>query len=120
MAWQALQQAFKQRGLTPPEIAVQSSDFSLRAAMIGTSELVGFSSERIMRAGLKRYGLKTLRLKEWSWRRSVGIRYRKEAYLPTPARELIRVLKDIGRKVDDASPLRGNVNAANTTRAFGR
>jgi DNA-binding transcriptional LysR family regulator len=90
---QWLQQAFADLGLPPPRVAVTSRSQALRFELVGASDLLGFAEEANVNKGAKRYGLKTLAVTGLTWRRSVGVMYRKDAYLSPAASRLVDILK---------------------------
>lgn len=99
-AWRGLRQAFEQRGLSPLRIALQTTSTVLRFPVIASSDLVGFSSTPVVRQAAPRYRLTVLPVKEWKWRRSVGVMYRKDAYRAPAALRFIEILKSTAGRID--------------------
>jgi DNA-binding transcriptional LysR family regulator len=93
MAQQWLRRAFEERGLPPPQIAVESRSVRLRFQALASSELLDFTSRSVFEQGAPLFRLTQLRVTDLSWRRPVGVIYRKDAYLPPAARRLVEILK---------------------------
>jgi DNA-binding transcriptional LysR family regulator len=90
---QRLRQAFQDYGLPAPVLAIESRSVRIRFESVARSELLDFTSRLAFEHAAPRYGLKEIPVKELEWRRPVGVMYRKEAYLPPPARKLIEILR---------------------------
>jgi DNA-binding transcriptional LysR family regulator len=60
--------------------------------------LLGFTSREVLR-GAARFKLKEVPIKELTWRRQVGVIYRKDAYLSPAARRFIDILKSAAQKM---------------------
>jgi DNA-binding transcriptional LysR family regulator len=61
--------------------------------MVASSDLLGFVSERVVRAADPKLRLAVLQVERMAWRRRVGTSYRKDAYLSPAARQFIATLK---------------------------
>lgn len=88
-----------ENGLPAPSIAVEARSLRVRLLMWGCSNLLGISSRRVLRREAKAHGLVQLPVKGLTWRRPVGIIYRKEGYLPQAARRLVQSLKEAGQSL---------------------
>ena len=96
---QMLPRAFEDRGLPPPQVAVDTRSIRLRLHTWASSALLGFTSRRLLQQAASRFRLKELPVKELTWRRPVGVIYRKEAYLSPAARRLIEILKATAKEI---------------------
>jgi DNA-binding transcriptional LysR family regulator len=85
--------AFEESGLRHPHIAIRTSYLPLRDQMVAHSNLLGLSSRRYLRQIARRFNVVEIPVPELSWKRTVGISYRKNAYLSPVARRFIEVLK---------------------------
>lgn len=83
----------------PPRIALQATSLTLRIPVVASSDLLGLSSIPVVRQAAPRYRLTILPVKEWSWHRSVGITWRKDAYLTAVARRFIEILKTTAKVI---------------------
>lgn len=91
---QVVERAFRQAGLPPPRVAVESRSLPTREIALANSRTLGFLSRRALKqtcAGRNR--LIELPVKELVWPVSIGAMYRKDAYLPRAAQRLIEVLR---------------------------
>ena len=95
---QRLRQAFQDYGLPAPVLAIESRSVRIRFESVARSELLDFTSRLAFEHAAPRYGLKEIPVKELAWRRPVGVIYRREAYLPPPARRLIDILRSAAPK----------------------
>ena len=98
LPWHWLHRAFSDRGLPPPKVTVETRSIRLRVQTVATSNLLGFISKRNLRQTGPGFHLKELPVKEVTWRRTVGVIYRKEGYLSPAARRLIEILKIAARE----------------------
>jgi DNA-binding transcriptional LysR family regulator len=90
---QLLVQAFTERGLPVPRFALQTRSVRLRLQIISASMLLGFGARRGVDIAASDFRLKVLPVKELTLPRSVGVMYRKGAYLAPSAKRLIELLK---------------------------
>jgi len=97
-AWQWLLRAFADHGLLPPKITLETSSILIKLQAVASSDLLGFTSRRVLRQVALRLRLVDLRVKELAWTVRVGIRYRKDAYLSPAAHRFIEILKGTSRK----------------------
>lgn len=90
---QLLVRAFTDRGLPAPRFILQSRAVRLRLQMVASTDLLGFGPKRVVDMAAASLRLKALRVEELTLPRSVGVMYRKGAYLPPAATRLIQLLK---------------------------
>ncbi len=84
---------FQDNGLPPPKVAVQTRSLRLRLLIWSSTNLLGFNSKRVIQHAAPRFRLKEIPLKELTWRRPLGVIYRKDAYLSPSTRRFIEILK---------------------------
>jgi len=92
LSWIAIHRAFEDHGLTAPRVAVAITASTIRMGVVATSDLLGFASWRVLRGAGTRFPLARLRIEKLSWARTVGVSYRKDAYLSPAARRFIDIL----------------------------
>jgi DNA-binding transcriptional LysR family regulator len=94
---QRLHRAFRDNGLEPPRVALESRSMSLKLEAAANSDLLMYMS----RVLAKRFGaLQVLPVEELYWVRSIGVIHRKEPYLSPAVRRFIEILT---RVTSDAS-----------------
>jgi len=98
LSWKSVHRAFEDHGLPPPRIAFATSSAPVRVQTVASSDLVSFSSRRVLQPVWRQSSLVELRVKELAWKRSVGVSYRKNAYLSPAARRFIDILKSTARE----------------------
>jgi DNA-binding transcriptional LysR family regulator len=99
VSWKWLQHAFKEQGLPPPRLAMDSNSAWVRLLTIASSELLGFSSRRFVTQIASHFPLTILPVRESTWARRIGVIYRKDAYLPPALVRLTEILKSTARKL---------------------
>jgi len=99
LSQQWLTQAFLERGLAPPKIAVEARSLSMRLRTWATSDLLGFCPRRVLNDSSNALRLRELPINELTWRRPVGVLTRKEAYLSPAARRFLELLRAYASKV---------------------
>jgi DNA-binding transcriptional LysR family regulator len=97
LPWHWLFRAFQDRGLPPPQVAFETRSIRLRLQTVASSRLVGFLARRIVGEAAARFRLKVFSIKGVTWRRPVGVIFRKDAYLSPAARRFIEILKATAR-----------------------
>ena len=90
---QRLQKAFHDRGLPPPQTAIEARSLQLRLQAIATSNLLGYLPRRILKRAAS-LGLKELPVPQVVWRRSVGVIYREGGYLSPAAKRFMDILRN--------------------------
>jgi len=77
------------------------SSFRLNARSLddlAVSSHLGFLAKRVIEQAAPRFRLKTLPVKDVTWRRPICVIYRKDAYLSPAARRFIEVLKAVAKE----------------------
>ena len=95
---QRLRRLFLERGLPPPDVAVETRSLRLRLQLVASSRLLDYTAHGVYLSARKRFRLKVLPVKELAWRRPVSVVYREGAYLSPTARQLIASIKATARK----------------------
>ena len=90
---QHLYQAFRDRGLPLPQVAVEARSIRVRAQICATTKLLCFVARRTVRQVAPNVRLTELKVPDLAWRRAVGVIYREDAYVSAAARRLIETLK---------------------------
>ena len=72
---------------------------SFRNELLTTSDLVGFTSRRVVKRSAATYGVVALNVKELNYSRGIGLFYRKTAYLSPAALRFIDILRAKARKL---------------------
>jgi DNA-binding transcriptional LysR family regulator len=93
LSWKRVHRVFEDHGLPPPRIALLTASARVRVQTVAASDLVSFSSRRVLQPIWRQFPLTELRVNELAWKRSVGVSYRKGAYLSPAARRFIEILK---------------------------
>jgi DNA-binding transcriptional LysR family regulator len=96
---QGLYQAFQQRGLQPPRIAVETRLQRLRLQTWASTDLLGYVSRRVLLQAARGFRLKELPIKELAWRCPFGVIYREGGYLSPAARRFIEILKATAKEI---------------------
>jgi DNA-binding transcriptional LysR family regulator len=93
MARQAVEASFREQGLPPPTVVIESnSSIASLMSVVRSTDLLGMIGESTLKhpAGA---GLRALRLHEARWPRVVGITTRRSAYLSPIAVRFIELLQ---------------------------
>lgn len=93
LAQQRLRRTFLEHGLPPPRVAVETRSLRLRLQIVGSSDLLDYTSRGVFLKASEGFGLKVLPVKELRWRRPVGLVYREGAYLSPAVRQFIASIK---------------------------
>jgi DNA-binding transcriptional LysR family regulator len=101
---QRLRRAFQEKGLPPPQIAVEARSLRIRLQIWAGTDLLGYVSRRVLQRSAQQLRLRELPVRELAWRRSVGVIYRKDAYLSPAARRFIEILKAAAKGVAAEKP----------------
>jgi DNA-binding transcriptional LysR family regulator len=94
-----LRRAFEDRGLPAPRITLETGSLMLRLHAIAASDLLGYVPKTSVTENQSRLRLVELRVRELAWRRPLGVRYRKDAYLSPTARRFIEILKATAKEI---------------------
>src|SRR5262245_12030048 len=103
---QRLHEVFRDNGLEPPRVAVESRSLSLRRQVSANSDLLMFTSRAVVARRLGTGTFHVLPVKELHWRRSVGVIHRKEPYMSPAVRRFIDILKRVAPSAPAAPPAR--------------
>jgi DNA-binding transcriptional LysR family regulator len=105
---QRLHQVFRDNGLEPPRVALESRLLSLRVQAAANAGLLMYSSRSVAtRFGTGDIALRALPVPELRWVRSVGVLHRAEPYLSPAVRRFIEILTRItSGTAREAVPLR--------------
>jgi len=90
---QRLNEVFRDHGLPPPKIALESRSAALRLRTVVSSGLLDFTSEAVIRQVQRDFAVTTLQVPELSMRRPVGAIRRKETYLPPIVQRMLDTLR---------------------------
>jgi DNA-binding transcriptional LysR family regulator len=90
---QRLHEAFRDNGLAPPRVALESRLLSLRAEAVANSDLLMYTTRTVTTRFATR--LQVLPVKELRWVRSVGVLHREEPYLSPAVRRFVEILTRI-------------------------
>ncbi|MGZ8263195.1 MAG: LysR family transcriptional regulator substrate-binding protein [Burkholderiales bacterium] len=88
-----LRQAFEERGLPAPRIALVSDLVTFRLRAVASSDLLGIAVKPNIQEAATRFRLQILPVKRTDWVRRVAVAYRKDKYLSPAARRFIEILK---------------------------
>ena len=97
--WRRLQRVFESKGLPYPQVVMRTSHLPLRDDMVASSNMLGFSSRRVLRQVAKRHAVVELPVKELTSMRPVSVSYRKSAYLSPAARRFIEMLQAAAKEI---------------------
>ena len=93
LSWQQMYRAFADNGLPPPRVAMEANFRMVRMQVIAKSGILGFIPRWELEQSANRSRLVELPVKELAWKRTLGVRYRRDAYLSPAARKFIEILK---------------------------
>jgi DNA-binding transcriptional LysR family regulator len=99
LPWHWLCRAFQERGQPPPRVAFETRSIRLRLQIVAASSHLGFLAKRVIRQAAPHFRLKELPVKGVTWRRPIGVIYRKDAYLSPAARRFIEILKATAKEI---------------------
>jgi len=103
LSWKRVHRVFEDNNLPPPRIAFETTFSLIRVQAIASSDLLSFSSRRVLQQSWRHFPLAKLRVKELAWNRTVGVSYRKDAYLSPVARRFIEILKVTAKDISAKS-----------------
>jgi DNA-binding transcriptional LysR family regulator len=87
-----LARLFQENHLSLSQVVVQARPMRLRLSISATTRLLGYTTRSVLQQASE-FRLKEVPIKELTWRRPVGVIYRKDAYLSPAARHFIDILK---------------------------
>ena len=99
LSWQQIYRAFADNGLPPPRVAMEANFRLSRLQAVAQSGLLGFIPRWEMKQSAQRSRLVEIPVKELAWTRTLGVRYRKDAYLLPAARKFIEILKSEAKRL---------------------
>ena len=105
LSWQQVYRAFADNGLPPPHVAMEANFRLIRLRVISQSGLIGFVPRWELEQATQNLKLVEIPVKELAWKRTLGVRYRKDAYLSPAARKFIEILKSEAAKLRGTSAL---------------
>jgi DNA-binding transcriptional LysR family regulator len=85
--------AFSDNGFPPPRVVMEANFRLVRLQVVAQSGLLSFIPRWELTQSAKRFRLVEIPVKELAWSRQLGVRYRKDAYLPPVARKFTEILK---------------------------
>lgn len=88
-----LREAFEERGLPSPEVALYSNSMWVRLLAVESSDLLGVSAKRVFEHVKARARLVELPVAELTGVWHVGVKYRKDGYFSPAARRFIEILR---------------------------
>lgn len=91
--------ALQDRGRNALHYVVQTSSLTFRDQLVANTDLLGTSSKRLLREIKARHRVVELPIRGFNVRRSVGVLYRKDAYLSPAARQFIKILKTTAKSI---------------------
>lgn len=93
LSWQQVYRAFADNGLPPPHVAMEANFRLIRMRAISRSGLLGFTPRWELQQAARQPNLVEIPVKELAWKRTLGVRYRRDAYLSPAARKFIEILE---------------------------
>mgnify|MGYP003340209247 FL=1 len=93
LSWRQVYRAFADNGFPPPRVVMEANFRLIRLRMIAKSDLLGFVPKWELQQGMRQLNLVEIPVKELAWKRTLGVRYRRDAYLSPAARKFIEILK---------------------------
>jgi DNA-binding transcriptional LysR family regulator len=94
-----LQRAFAKSGLPPPKIGAEINSMQFRRELLPSTDFLTLGPRRFFSGGAARSGLVELPVKGLSSRRSIGLCYRKDAYLSPLVWRFIEILKATAKEL---------------------
>lgn len=85
--------AFEDAGLPPPNIMIETTFLPIRYELVAMSDLLSFGSTRLVQYVAARSRIRELHVNGLAFTSSLGVYFRKDAYLPPVAKRLIEILK---------------------------
>lgn len=93
LSWRQVHRAFADAGLSTPRVVMEANFRLVRFHTIAETELLGYFPTWEMKQSAQHFSLVEIPIKELAWKRLLGVRYRKGAYLSPVARKFIEILK---------------------------
>jgi DNA-binding transcriptional LysR family regulator len=98
-----LHEKFRDDGLGPPNIALEARSAALRLRTVASSHLLDWTSRKVVEQSALASEVKILPIEELTWRRPVGLIYRRENYLPPAVSRFIEILKASAKEMTQSS-----------------
>jgi len=95
---QWLEHTFKQHGLPPPEVRIETNQILYLPMLIEENELLSFISRRHLSP---KGSLREVKLRQVAWRRDFAISFRRDSYLSPAADRIIKTLLTRGAALFD-------------------
>jgi DNA-binding transcriptional LysR family regulator len=95
--------ALQDRGRNALRYVVQTSSLPFRDQLVANTDLLGTSSKRLLQQIKARHRVVELPIKGFKVKRSVGVFYRRDAYLSPVARQFISILKATAENIASES-----------------
>ena len=92
--------AFERQGLVPGVVALETNSTLLRLCTVAATAFLWFAPRRSLQVAPPGIALTELPVAALAWRRTVGISYRKGAYLSPAALRLIGIFKSVAREMN--------------------
>ncbi len=93
-----LEQRWREAGISPPAATVEADSIATLLGIVAASDLVTFASWSTIRHSALHPALQPLAGSTLKWRRKLGATYRDGGYLPSAARKVIDLLRDVARR----------------------
>lgn len=90
---------FEERGLRFPTVAMEAAPLEPRFDLVASSDVLGITNRRSLRAAAARLRLTELHVTGLPWSRAVCVFYRENAYLSPAARRFIEILKTTTKEI---------------------
>ena len=100
--WHHLHKVFKEHGLAPPHITIETGAQALRYPVIASSDLLGYAWRSLVRQAMQHLSLVELSVKELELSFGAAVTYRKKGYLSPAARRFIDILKATAKEMTQA------------------
>jgi DNA-binding transcriptional LysR family regulator len=95
---QRLNEAFRDRRLPPPNIALESRSAALRLRTVASTKLLDFTSEAVIGQVNHHAAVTTLHVPELTMRRAVGTIRRTAGYMPPGVQWMLETLKTVAKQ----------------------
>ncbi len=99
LSWQQVYRAFADNGMAAPHVVMEANFRLIRLRAISKSGLIGFMPRWELQQAARQLNLIEIPVKELAWKRTLGVRYRKDAYLSPAACRFIAILKAEAEKL---------------------
>lgn len=90
---------FEGAGFPPPAIVMETEALTPKLHLVSSTDVLGYASLRNVLSFAPRYRLARLHFPDLPCFRTIGVSYRKNAYLPPVTAQFIEILKKTARKI---------------------